>query len=114
MTLRRAAPFAVAGVAVLVVAVFLLGRGGGGGTAVGVVVEVESAGLTDVRGFTLRAADGAQTRYRIDRLENGDTFPPGHLVEHQATSEPVLVVWRHDGADRVAVRIEDAPAAEAS
>jgi len=93
--------------AVLLVGSAATGCGGTGGSDVGVVVHVESAGLTDVRAFTLRASGGQVTRYVL-RLENGSTFPPGHLVEHQATSEPVRVVWRMEGPDRVAIRVEDA------
>jgi hypothetical protein len=73
------------------------------------VVDVDSAGLTDVRGFTLRATDGTETRFRMGVLENGAQFSPGHLVEHQATAEPVRVRFREEGGERVAYRIDDAP-----
>ncbi len=106
MSLRRLAPLLVAVAAVVVIGAALAGRAATR-SDVGVVVDVESSSLTDVQGFTLRGSDGRETRYRIGRLENGDAFPPGHLVEHQATSEPVRVVWREDGTGRVAVRLED-------
>ncbi len=79
------------------------------GEAVGLIVDVESASLTDVRGFTLRTADGTETRYRMGVLENGAEFPPGHLVEHQVTAEPVRVFFREENGERVAYRIDDAP-----
>ena len=41
-------------------------------------------------------------------LENGTEFPPGHLVEHQATAQPVRVWYRTENGARVAVRLEDA------
>jgi len=65
-------------------------------SVVGVIVGVEAQGLTDVRGFTLRD------------LENGTEFPPGHLVEHQATAEQVRVWYRDEGDRKVAIRLEDA------
>jgi hypothetical protein len=74
----------------------------------GVVVGVDSAGLDDVRGFTLRTADGSTIAFTLGGLTNGVTFAPGHLVEHQATAQPVRVWYRTEGATQVAVRIEDA------
>jgi hypothetical protein len=75
----------------------------------GVVVGVHSAGLDRVRGFSLRTADGATLEFAIGTLENGAAFPPGHLVEHQATAQRIRVSYldRDDGL--VAVRLEDAP-----
>jgi hypothetical protein len=75
----------------------------------GVIVGVESEGLDQVRGFDLRIEDGTTVTFVLGDLENGATFPPGHLVEHQATGQPVRVSFIMDGATRVAVRIEDAP-----
>ncbi len=46
--------------------------------------------------------------FRIGELENGNEFPPGHLAEHQATAEPVVVYYRVEGNERFAVRLEDA------
>ena len=80
----------------------------GAQSMVGVIVGVDSAGLTNVRGFTLRTNDGATTAFKIGVLENGAEFPPGHLVEHQATAQPVRVWYRTDGSTKVAIRLEDA------
>ena len=74
----------------------------------GVVVAVDSSGLADVRGFTLRQAGGETMTFSLGELENGDHFPPGHLAEHQATAEPVRVWYRMEGDERFAVRLEDA------
>ena len=74
----------------------------------GLIVSVESAGLTDVRGFDLRTADGTTLTFSLERLENGATFPPGHLVEHQASASPVRVWYVTDGAMRYAIQLEDA------
>lgn len=75
---------------------------------VGVVVGVQARGLTDVQGFTLRTVDGATVAFTIGTLQNGDEFPPGHLVEHQATATQVRVWYRAEGGAKVAIRLEDA------
>jgi hypothetical protein len=74
----------------------------------GVIVRVDSAGLGDVRGFTLRQAGGETLEFLLGELENPTEFPPGHLAEHQATAQPVRVWYRMEGAERFAVRLEDA------
>ena len=73
------------------------------------VVAVDSAGLGDVAGFTLRRPGGELVEFSLRDLENGTQFPPGHLAEHQATAEPVRVWYRTEGPDRLAIRLEDAP-----
>lgn len=74
----------------------------------GVVVEVDSRGLNDVRSFKLRTNSGDLLTFTMGELENGDEFPPGHLTEHQAAAAPVLVFFREEGGALVAYRIEDA------
>lgn len=74
----------------------------------GVLVAIEAEGLANVKGFTLRTNDGQEVVFRIGILENGAQFPPGHLAEHLATSSPVRVFYRTEGADLVVYRIEDA------
>jgi hypothetical protein len=114
--------FVLALVAVLAfagAAVFVLGGGGtpGGsqtpaGTTpvVGVVVAVESGGLDDVRGFTLRATDdGRLIDFGLTALENGVEFPPGHLAEHQLTGTAIRVWYRPGDDPPLAIRLEDAP-----
>jgi hypothetical protein len=78
-------------------------------TAVGVIIGVDSQGLDKVSGFTLRTTDQGSLTFRIGVLENGAAFPPGHLVEHQASAQPVRVWYRTDGDAKVAIRLEDAP-----
>jgi hypothetical protein len=77
---------------------------------VGVVIAVDAASLTDVRGFTVRTTDGTSVDFKLGVLENATSFSPSHLKEHQATSEPVRVLFRVEGDQRVAYRIEDADA----
>lgn len=81
-----------------------------GATAVdGVIVGVQAEGLDRVTGFTLRTIDSGTLMFMIGDLENGAEFPPGHLVEHQATAQPIRVWYRTEGGERVAIRLEDAP-----
>lgn len=75
----------------------------------GVIVGVRSEGLDRVSSFTLRTIDQGTLTFSLGELENGVEFPPGHLVEHQATAQPVRVWYRTEGADKVAIRLEDAP-----
>ena len=74
----------------------------------GIVVDVTSAGLSQVTGFTLRTNSGETIQFMIGTLENGDEFPPGHLKEHQAAASPVLVFFREANGQLVVYRIEDA------
>lgn len=80
-------------------------------TETGVVIAVDSSGLTDVRGFSIRTDEGRTVPFRIGVLENGAQFPPGHLLEHAATGVKVVVTYRRENGDLVAIRIEDAPGA---
>ena len=79
-------------------------------TETGVVIAVDAASLTDVRGFTIRTADGQTVVFRLGELENGTEFPPGHLGEHIATAVPGLVTYREENGERVVVRLDDAVA----
>ena len=74
----------------------------------GIVLSVDSSGLTDVRGFALRSNSGETLAFVIGQLENGDEFPPGHLAEHQAAASPILVFSREENDQLVVFRIEDA------
>lgn len=76
--------------------------------AVGIIVKVDSQGLDKVSGFTLRTTDQGSLVFTLGDLENGVEFPPGHLVEHQATAQPVRVWYRVEGETKVAIRLEDA------
>lgn len=94
-------------IAVAFAAATLLG-GPGRLTETGIVVAVEATSLSDVEGFSIRTSDGRTVDFRIGRLENAATFPPGHLAEHKVSLVPVVVTYVRDGAANVAVRIEDA------
>jgi hypothetical protein len=74
----------------------------------GVIVEVTSTGLGQVERFTLRLADGTRIVLHMGVLENPAEFPPGHLAEHQATSEPIRAYFRDEDEGPTVYRIEDA------
>jgi hypothetical protein len=80
-------------------------------TETGLVIAVDSSGLTDVRGFTIRTDDGRTVVFRIGSLENGAQFAPGHLLEHRATGVKIVVTYRQENGELVAIRLEDAPGA---
>jgi hypothetical protein len=74
----------------------------------GVVVAVDSRGLDDVRAFTLRADDGAILVFDLREMRDTPTFPLGHLAEHQATAQPVLVTFRAQDGVLIATQVADA------
>lgn len=74
----------------------------------GIVTAVDSQGLDQVKGFTVRTNDGETIEFTIGVLENGDEFPPGHLKEHQTTAAPILVFFNVTDGKLVVFRIEDA------
>lgn len=74
----------------------------------GIIVAVDSSGLDQVRGFTLRTNDGETIAFTLGTLEDPTDFPPGHLKEHQTTASPVLVFFREENGALVVYRIEDA------
>ena len=73
----------------------------------GIVLDVESRTLTDVRAFTLRS-EGEECEILIDP-ERSYGFPLPHLNEHKISADPVRVeVERRDG-ELVALSIDDSP-----
>ena len=107
---RLAVPVAVTVIAIglAVLAANLIG-GPGRRVETGIVVGVQSTGLTSVQGFSIRTADGRTVDFRVGTLENPAIFPPGHLAEHKVTLIPVRVTYVEESGDAVAVRLEDAP-----
>jgi hypothetical protein len=74
----------------------------------GVITSIDSQGLDKVKGFTLRTRSGVDLIFVIGQLDNGVEFPPGHLAEHQASLEPVLVYFKSEGGKLVVYHLEDA------
>jgi hypothetical protein len=107
---RLAIPAAIAVIAVVVaiVAANLIG-GPGRRVETGIVVAVQATGLTSVQGFSIRTADARTVDFRVGTLENGATFPPGHLAEHRVSLVPIRVTYIDESGAHIAVRLEDAP-----
>lgn len=80
----------------------------------GIIVGVDATNLSTVRGFTLRTASGQLLGFTLGQLENPTQFPPGHLLEHAATSQPVRVYFATSGSTLLAYRLEDAPGSSPS
>lgn len=72
----------------------------------GVVTDVDSEGLSEVRGFDLRLSDGTELTLTIGALENAAEVPPAHLIEHLASSEPVRAFFRSQDGEFVVYRLE--------
>ena len=76
---------------------------------VGVIVGVGREGPRPTSAASrFGPSDGASTAFDIGALENGAEFPPGHLVEHQSTAQPIRVWYRTEDGRKVAIRLEDA------
>lgn len=75
----------------------------------GVVVRLQSEGLTKVIGFRLRTDSGQELAFTMGKLENAVEFPPGHLAEHMAAVTRIRVSFREEAGARVVYRLEDAP-----
>lgn len=76
----------------------------------GIVTGIDTLGIGEVRGFTLRAQDGSSLEFVIDGgtdLAAGG-FPPDHLREHMTTVTPVSIAFHTEGDARIAVRLTDA------
>jgi hypothetical protein len=80
-----------------------------GSPVAGLVTKIESEGLDQVKGFTLRASNGTDLTFVLGTLENAADFPPGHLTEHMAAADPVLVYFRVENGAMVVYRLDDAP-----
>ncbi len=73
----------------------------------GVIVAVDSRGLDDIRAFTLRTSDGALYDFDLSQMQATATFPLGHLAEHQATADPVLVSFTIEDGLLIATAVDD-------
>ena len=76
---------------------------------IGVVLKVDSKGLTNVVSFTLRTGSDQSMVFDLSKLENSAAFPPGHLVEHQASSMPIQVWYKTQDGVNYALWLQDAP-----
>ena len=78
-------------------------------TQTGIVVAIQSRGLGQVDGFTLRTADGREIAFDTTATRfDAAGFPPDHLQEHRALAEPVKVTYQPKEGRNAVVKLEDA------
>jgi hypothetical protein len=80
----------------------------------GVVVHVDSTGIGNVTGFTMRLAGGATLVLSLGTLENATQFAPGHLAEHETTGLPIRAWFVVSAGVPIVYRLEDAPVGPSS
>ena len=72
----------------------------------GVILEIDSEGLEEVRSFILKDGDQIYEIFIADDVGYG--FPLGHLQEHLASNDPVAVDLEEREDDKLyALTIED-------
>jgi hypothetical protein len=79
-------------------------RPGGPERVQGVVVAVEARSIARADGLTLRAAGGQDYHFRVDPSVD---WTPGHLREHMALGEPIVVEFTRQAEGLLATRIDD-------
>ncbi len=71
----------------------------------GLVVNVQARSIAETEAITLRTEDGRELILRVDRAVE---MTPGHLREHMALGQPVLVTYQQTPDGLLATRIDDA------
>lgn len=91
-------------------AVVLVGACGGDGerSAAGVIIDVQATSLTQIDSFTLRDNEGRVLVFRIapdvtDDPQEG--FLPSHLRSHAVLAEQVVVFYREEQGELLALRL---------
>lgn len=79
-------------------------------TATGVVTSVDGPSVAQVDSFTLRTFSGQVLSFTVGRLdlENGG-LPAPHLREHLVSGQPIVVDYREEDGELVAIAYSDAP-----
>jgi hypothetical protein len=86
-------------------------------TARGVLLEVVSPGIQQVDRFTLRTDDGQILSFVAASDFNAGATPqggglhamtPGHMRQHMALADPVVVTYRQDNGVLIALSATDA------
>jgi hypothetical protein len=79
-------------------------------TARGVLLEVVSPGIQQVDRFTLRTDDGQLLSFVADPNFNAGAthvMTPGHMRQHMALADPVVVTYRDDNGTLIALSATD-------
>ncbi|MBI4494883.1 MAG: hypothetical protein HY690_19080 [Chloroflexi bacterium] len=77
-------------------------------TVTGPITELDAAGLTSVRGFSLRDGQGNTWTFTVSESatdEDGRPVNASHLREHMALGDPVTVQFQREGDTLVARRV---------
>ena len=69
---------------------------------------MDSRGLGQVAGFTLRTPTTQSIDLRLGALEGASAFSPSHLAEHMASSQQVRAYYRLENGVPTVYRLEDA------
>ena len=77
-----------------------------GAPITGLIVEIDSEGFDDVRGFTVRS-EGETYEFVTGPAEDY-SFPLSHLQSHLTNSEPVKVEYEERDGELLATAIDDA------
>ncbi len=81
-------------------------------TARGVLLDVVSPGIQQVDRFSLRTDDGQLLTFVADPRFNASAahpMTPGHMRQHMALADPVVVTYRTENNVLVALSATDAP-----
>ena len=76
----------------------------------GVLLDVEAPSIDKVDSFTLRTDDGQQLHFATAPNFNqgiAHLMTPGHMRQHMALADPVLVTYRNDNGTLVALTAVD-------
>jgi hypothetical protein len=82
-------------------------------TARGVLLDVVSTSLQKIDSFTLRTDDGRELMFVPASNFNADAahaMTPGHMRQHMAIADPVLVTYQEQDGKLVALSAVDASA----
>jgi hypothetical protein len=77
----------------------------------GILLDVVSPNIQQVNSFTLRTEDGRELSFVTSPDFNHDVshvMTPGHMRQHMALADPVLVTYREESGKLVALSATDA------
>jgi hypothetical protein len=70
----------------------------------GLVINVQARSIAETEVITIRTDDGRELTLRVDRAAD---MTPGHLREHMALGQPVVVTYQQTPDGLLATRIDD-------
>ena len=77
------------------------------GVVRGVLIDVQSSGVTRVDAVTLRADDGTDRRFVVGQTRSAHPLSSGHLRQHMTNGDRIVVRFRSEGGELVATEISD-------